>query len=158
MDYQGNDERVMELTLEAAARVLREHGFASFGRRVQLAEEEITRLRASQFRWIAVGERLPVPGEMGPGASLLVKSVHGDVAVWVGFLSCDKHHITHWAPIPPLPGKSPEDRDEGLWREFLGDRKLASWAEQGTVQTAFLAGLKAAREEQERFAQSHNEG
>lgn len=91
------------------------------------AQHEITRLRASQFRWISVKEKNPFAG---PHDSL----------VYAG-----GQPATHWGVLPPLPEKTQEEKDDVLWREFAATPAAIN----RIPKEAFLAGLKAAREQKQ---------
>lgn len=103
------------------------------------AQLEIERLRASQFRWIPI-EPLPQNSEMD--RKFLITDGKG-VSVSFGFAIRNHAGITHFAPIPPLPEKSQDKKDEGLWTQFCGKQHLNQSV---GPKDAFLAGLKAARE------------
>jgi hypothetical protein len=111
---------------------------------------EITRLRATQFRWVPVG------GEKFLTHRSLVHYPNGNSHVQGagGFLD----NATHYIQIPPLPGKSQEVIDADRCNEYIAMHKHDTGGPSWIMQCAYFAGLKAAREEQERFAMSHNGG
>ncbi len=103
---------------------------------VKDAIAEITLLRAGQFRWIAVSERLPKVECQHLGIK------HDGLCIWWGK---ENHHVpygvTHWADIPPLPEPTQEEKDKKMFYDWYNNA-----VGNGAIQ-AFHAGLKAARGE-----------
>ncbi len=112
---------------------------------IHAAADELEKLRATQFRWIPVSERLPTVADGHDGIGFVLTALYGGSMGMTSWEHIGRAHYTHWAPMPPLPGKTQEEKDEELfqlWR--LHDETAISRA---TTHTAFLAGLKAARAE-----------
>ncbi len=112
--------------------------------RIALTETiaEIIRLRASQFRWIPVSERMPAEADGGKWAQVLFLGDSGIVTA-INFEQIKYFQYGHWAPIPPPPEKSQIEKDEDLWKRYSSDQKHTP----GDEQWGFLNGLRAAREQ-----------
>ncbi len=100
------------------------------------AKREIERLRAGQFRWIAVDEGK----QPGDTEWILVRSKGGDVHI------IRSDHVfravyTHWAPMPSPPERTQEEKDKKMFYDWYNNA-----VGNGAIQ-AFHAGLKAARGE-----------
>ncbi len=108
---------------------------------INRAIAEIERLRAGQFRWIAVSERLP---NRNDSYAVVVHWPSGSYGafLWdeVGAVG-EAARITHWASIPPLPEPTQEEKDEKMFYQWYNNA-----VGNGAIQ-AFHAGLKAARGE-----------
>ncbi len=106
---------------------------------------EIERLRAGQFRWIAVSEERPNPAKADKWGDILVVRQEGGAVERRNWEN--SHCISHWAPIPPLPERTQEEKDEALWRDNLKPTMYVDDYARGMAKLGFLAGLKAARGE-----------
>ena len=108
---------------------------------VKDAIAEITLLRAGQFRWIAVSD--------APDNGVQVLVVFKDRSITsLNSSSIPSYpNITHWAPIPPLPERTQEEKDEALWKQYADKNNFLSCAGEHNLRYGFLAGLKAARGE-----------
>lgn len=107
------------------------------------AHAEIEKLRAAQFRWIPF-RPLPQNSEM----DWRYLATDGENFV-VDFGFNLRKHIgtTHFTPIPPLPEKSQEEKDRELWNQYSIKHDFTGFPANQDMIAAFLAGLKAAREE-----------
>ena len=134
----------MKTQIESLLRNLRdEPGFihGAFGRySPHDIIEQIERLRASQFRWIPVSE----PHDQ----TKAVFAMHNNGTTGIVEGGLGRYGYTHWAPIPPLhepPVLTQEQKDWTAWLEYR--EKHGIFASVPPEQIAFLAGLKAAREQ-----------
>ncbi len=109
---------------------------------VKDAIAEITLLRAGQFRWIAVSERLPTETDAGSPMGHVLFLAPGNSVVATGYFLAKG--FTHWAPIPPLPERTQEEKD---WEQYIAWCRSLPERPVHSVYDAFVAGLKAARGE-----------
>ncbi len=102
--------------------------------------KEIERLRAGQFRWIPVGERLPKVECQHFGIK------YDGLCVWWGK---ENHHVpygvTHWADVPPLPEATQEEKDEEIWKRYINAGPNFDDLSYKEAKFVFMCGLKAAR-------------
>lgn len=109
---------------------------------------EIERLRAGQFRWIAVTERMPTVADGYGTIGFVLTVLEGGSVGMTSWENIHRANYTHWAPIPPLPERTQEEKDEALWKKHVNSPDCCS-DPYGlpNYRLTFLAGLKAARGE-----------
>ena len=65
---------------------------------------ELRELRAAQ-QWVPVSERLPEKSQRVLAYSRAMDGTDAEIQINKGFMCHGRTDITHWMPLPPLPGR-----------------------------------------------------
>lgn len=127
---------------------LLEQGRTVAAQMIRHAVAEMEALRVSQFRWINVSERMPTREEVPIGKCVMVSygDNHGKFRYgtwWMWDKIFFEPEIVAWALFPPMPEKTQQEKDEQQWQDWVS--MSGNYPQDG--HRAFLAGLKAAREQ-----------
>ncbi len=109
------------------------------------AVAEIERLRAGQFRWIALSDEKPDPKRGDIYGRVLYRQFDGSVDV--GLSTMPPVSAKYWFPMPPLPERTQEEKDEAIWRRYINAGPNLNDMAYRDAKFVFMCGLKAARGE-----------